>query len=522
MKNIELAQRIIQSLLDAGIEEFCLCAGARNSPFVVLFDENPQLKVYHFFEERSAAFFALGRILATRKPVAVITTSGTASAELLPAAIEGTYSSLPLIMITADRPRIYRKSGSPQSIEQVGLYSYYIEVAYDLDESNTHFSLKNLSWKKPIHVNVCFKEPLIDSAIPRLTIPDEPYRHLFPESHPRSLLDEIEDFLSVHNPLVIVSTLPRKYVASVKEFLKRLKAPVYLEGISQLRGDPELKSISIQGGERHLSLWIENKICDSVLRLGGVPTTRLWRDLEDQFNELPVLSVSYNHFPGISRDIRHFSALDVLDQITVPEKESQEIPAWKNEDQARSQKLFDSFQKFPRAEASLIYQLSKHLEGKSVYLGNSLPIRDWDLAASFEVHPTRVTGNRGANGIDGQLSTFFGWCKKDHDNWGIVGDLTAMYDLSSPWVVQFMKEFSWKLVIINNSGGQIFHKMFGRTIFLNEHQMNFEHWAKMWNIPYHRWEKVPENLSSLEKQCIIELRPDLQESRHLGTEIKDL
>src|SRR6476469_2531063 len=142
MTNIAIATRIITELLSSGIQEFCLCAGARNSPFVQVFEKNQHIKVFHFFDERSAAFFALGRIGNTRKSVAVITTSGTAAAEMLPAAVEGTYSSLPLIMITADRPKRYRGSGAPQSIEQVGLFSYYIEVCFDIDEENTHLSLK--------------------------------------------------------------------------------------------------------------------------------------------------------------------------------------------------------------------------------------------------------------------------------------------------------------------------------------------------------------------------------------------
>src|SRR5688572_9245208 len=112
MTNMQLAQNVVEQLLGAGIKEFCLAPGARNSPFVLLFDQNPHLKIYNFFDERSAAFFALGRIAATRNPVAVITTSGTAAAELLPAVVEGTYSSLPLIMVTADRPKKYRGSGA--------------------------------------------------------------------------------------------------------------------------------------------------------------------------------------------------------------------------------------------------------------------------------------------------------------------------------------------------------------------------------------------------------------------------
>ncbi len=168
MTNMELAGKIIQELVSTGVREFVLCAGARNSPLVNILDENRNLKVYSFLKNARPLFFALGRIASTRRPVAIITTSGTAVAELIPAAVEGTYSSLPLIMVTADRPKHYRGTGAPQTIEQVGIFSYYNEVALDVDAENSHVSFKSLSWKKPIHVNVCFEEPLIDGPVPKI------------------------------------------------------------------------------------------------------------------------------------------------------------------------------------------------------------------------------------------------------------------------------------------------------------------------------------------------------------------
>jgi 2-succinyl-5-enolpyruvyl-6-hydroxy-3-cyclohexene-1-carboxylate synthase len=227
MTNVNLAERVISSLLAAGVREFCLCAGARNSPFVRFFESNPNLKVYHFFEERSASFFALGRIAATRHPVAVVTTSGTAVAECLAAAVEGTYSSLPLILVTADRPKKYRGSGAPQSIEQVGIFSYYIEASFDLDSSNSHLSLAGLSWRKPIHLNVCFSEPLFDGEIKKINTPEKEYRQKLPEAFPMQLISELDQFLGQQKPVVILSTLPEKSKKSVLTFLKKLRAPVY-------------------------------------------------------------------------------------------------------------------------------------------------------------------------------------------------------------------------------------------------------------------------------------------------------
>jgi 2-succinyl-5-enolpyruvyl-6-hydroxy-3-cyclohexene-1-carboxylate synthase len=117
------------------------------------------VKLWSFFEERCAAFFALGRIQADPQPVAILTTSGTAAAELLPAVIEAYYQGLPLVLITADRPRRFRGSGAPQSIEQKDLFGPYVSACLDVEEGSS------IAWPTrlkalPLHINVCLDEPL--------------------------------------------------------------------------------------------------------------------------------------------------------------------------------------------------------------------------------------------------------------------------------------------------------------------------------------------------------------------------
>lgn len=504
MTNVELAQKVITSLQAAGVREFCLCAGARNSPFVLLFEKNPQLKTYHFFEERSAAFFALGRIAATRHPVAVITTSGTAVAECLPAAVEGTYSSLPLILVTADRPKRYRGSGAPQSIEQIGLFSYYIEASFDLDAINTHLSLNGLSWKKPIHLNVCFAEPLLDGEVATLPATVREERRRFPESFPMQLVDELLGFLERQKPVVLLSTIPEKSREAVVSFLSRLKAPIYAEGISGLRGHPALKELEIRSGERLIPKLIDEGHCDAILRMGGVPTVRFWRDLEDRRAELPVFSLGYNHYTGLSRPISHYDDLDDLSQIQVDVQKALPSDLLKF-DREKAKRAYELYEKYPRSEPGLMYALSKKMKGQSVYLGNSLPIREWDFAADFENPPLRIAGNRGANGIDGQVSTFLGWARPETENWCVLGDLTVLYDLASLWVTPQLSPKPMRIVVLNNGGGMIFKKMFnGREIFLNRHNVQFDHWAKMWDWEYSKYDGVSDDWKLADKQ-IIEL-----------------
>lgn len=521
MTNIGLAERVVQCLLSSGVTEFCLCAGARNSPLISLFDANPHLKTYHFFEERSASFFALGRMAVTRKPVAVITTSGTAAAECLAAAVEGTYSSLPLIIVTADRPKTYRGTGAPQTINQIGLYSYYIEATFDLDEVNSHVSLNGLSWKKPVHINVCFKEPLIDAPIRTLEAPKKPLRTRFPEAVPMDMVEKLEDFLTQYKPLIVVSTIPEKSKKPVLDFLSRVQAPIYVEGISGLRGQEELSPLYIRAGEKMLTKMIDHGTCNALFRLGGVPTTRFWRDLEDKYAELPVFSIGYNHFTGLSREVPHYDDLDDLARL-------QELPIkeygshWRQVDKAQCQKLHEIFDKYPRSEPSLLRALSKHIVQQNVFIGNSLPVREWDLVTSFDEAPMRISASRGANGIDGQVSTYMGWSDNRAANWCVVGDLTAMYDLSALWITPQLEANEQRIVVMNNKGGMIFDRMFGgKDIFLNRHRIEFEAWAAMWKWGYSKWEIIPDK-PELQTKHIIEVQTDEEQTRAFWRAYDDL
>jgi 2-succinyl-5-enolpyruvyl-6-hydroxy-3-cyclohexene-1-carboxylate synthase len=165
MTNLAAARQAIALARQLGVEDFCVCGGSRNAPLVVALavsrvplaeratanGERQTANIFSHVDERSAAFFALGRAKLTGRPVAVITTSGTAAAELLPAAVEAHYSGIPLILITADRPARYRGTGAPQAIEQEGLFGVY--AAGDAE-----------TWSRsgPLHINIEFDEPLID------------------------------------------------------------------------------------------------------------------------------------------------------------------------------------------------------------------------------------------------------------------------------------------------------------------------------------------------------------------------
>lgn len=196
--------------------------------------------------------------------------------------------------------------------------------------------------------------------------------------------------------------------------------------------------------------------------------------------KVAVLSVSHLPWTGLSWGDVVYGEYDLNSTIAFDEP-------WYCE-KVDVQGLIDAF---PRAEPSLIHGLSTMMPRESlVYLGNSMPIRQWDMTATLENKEFRVFASRGLNGIDGQLSTFFGMCEPGESNWCILGDLTTLYDLAGPWVLDQMKGVNVQIVVINNGGGMIFSRFSGHECMLNRHTIHFEHFAKMWNLQYERWESI--------------------------------
>lgn len=485
LTNIELAKAVLNQLASQGVERFILCPGARNAPFVSLIAKS-QNKSVTFFEERSAGFYALGCAISSRRPVAVITTSGTAVANLLPPTIEAFYSGVPLVWITADRPKSYRGTGAPQTIVQPGIFGDYAHFAGDFDVEN--FADFEIRENGPTHVNICFDEPLIDCEVEEWQWASD-----LPPDRARNSCDTRglkKLALSAKKPLILVSGL-RFGHERVIHWLSKQRCPIYLEGCSGLRGLDLLSEIELQSMPQLTDY-------DAVVRIGGVPTLRLWRDLES--STIPVFNVSDMNFPGLAReDVTTLSMQALEIETRFLHSELAEVIA---RDRSRYQQFRAKIDREPYSELGLVHRLSQQIDPNDlVYLGNSLPIRNWDQAARRDFCVRNCFASRGANGIDGQISTFFGLCDPDRRNWALLGDLTVLYDLSAPWVLR-ESPVSFHLVIINNGGGKIFAPMFNEELFENRHSLNFRHWAEFWGLSYQLWDGQGEVTAQ-----IVEIRP---------------
>ena len=451
-----LAFRVVEQLVEAGMQECVVCAGARNVAFLNVLVNEPRIKKWWSYEERSSAYFALGRIRATRRPVAVVTTSGTAVGELLPAAMEAYYTSLPLMMLTADRPRRFREANAPQTCDQKGIFGVYAPSAFDV-ELQEQIDLSMWDGRSPLHVNVCFEEPAKEKVeTGPLSFP------MFRKSVWEPPLPELTPFLEkAERLLVIVSTLRPEARESVFQFVKGLGADVYAEGISGIRGKVP-----------HIAPKLEDYT--HVLRIGGVPVTRLWRDIEEK-RGVDVLSLTEAPFAGISWGKFIHCNLEKLPQPPLKGAIAPSVPS----------------------EKGIFHDLSCRIPEESlIFLGPSLPVRDWDREATLEDRRFDIQASRGLNGMDGLISTFLGLSEKGRSNWAILGDLSTLYDLSGPWFLPQIAAKDITIAVINNRGGRIFEKMFPFfPEMLNAHQLSFEPVARLWGLAYEKWEKIPQDVA---------------------------
>ena len=491
---------VISELLALGCDEFVLCGGARNAVLVSHLCMHPKLRTFHHFEERSAAFFALGRTKATGLPCAVVTTSGTAVAECLPAVIEAHYSVLPLIIVSADRPEDFRGSGAPQAIEQDGIFTAYAHVGPD--------------WKGhgPLHLNVPLGEAKLEDPIEH----PEPEPFL-PERRSFDVL-KLRDFLSkgVFKGLVVmVGGLDEDDREETFHFLKQLAVPVVADVTSGLR--------EALGNLITPEAVLRKNLPGKVLRLGEVPVSRLWRDLEDQ-PKIEVLSICKNGLPGLARESDVIAA--EVGRIFRGLGDPQEIGDIRDDlPNARRElsRIDELLEAYPDSEPGLVRTLSIYATtSDSLFLGNSLPIREWNDFAQREVPYVNVRANRGANGIDGQLSTWLGATTDEEDAWGIFGDLTTLYDLSSPALFSQIETSGRVLVVINNNGGAIFDRLprldgmsdQQRAAIVQPHEADLSKWAEMWGINHIKvtQEEDFDLLETTESPLLLELVPSKEQS----------
>lgn len=505
----------------SGVTDAVVCPGSRSTPLAVLAAAHPDINVHIQIDERSAGFFALGMAKARQRPVMLICTSGTAAANFYPAVIEAHYSRVPLIVLTADRPHELREVGAPQAINQHFLFGnfvkFFTDAALPEEQPQMLSYIRTLAGRAaseagkrpmgPVHINVPVREPLM----PDLSA--QPFERMRTGRHvsvktgiqsvdKESLRDVTKRLASVEKGMIVCGEIhsddEKQHIIALAE---TLQYPILADPLSNLRNGKHDKAMIIDAYDSFLKDEELKEIMrpDAVIRFGPMPVSKplfLW--LRDD----PAIEQFIIDGDGGWRDPTQAGAhmihchpsvfLEAVCSAEGAKRRSDWLEKW--------QFVNDRFRSHLQA-ASMddlsfegnVYRELQHLvpENSSLFVGNSMPIRDVDTFFEKQDRSFRVYANRGANGIDGVVSSAMGLCAGTKAPVTLViGDLSFYHDLNGLLAAKKLG-IPLTVILINNDGGGIFSflpqasdKTHFEELFGTPTGLDFQHAAALYGGTY--------------------------------------
>ena len=459
-----LARVIVRQIIEAGITDVVISPGSRNAPLSLAFFEASQeglIKIHVRIDERTAAFFALGIIKSTGRPVPVVCTSGTAVANYHPAVLEANHTNLPLMVLTADRPAMLRKTGANQTTEQARIFGKAVRYFADVDGPVYPMELPLDSLRTgPIHLNLQFDEPLLsDDSSDWLSQINLAPKEFVARTKPSTLR-----LVGARGVVVIGHDRGGLTVDEITKFTKVLGWPVISE-------DP----LSFPDAVPHASIFLASPeirstlIPQSVLIIGR---TTLSRSINAYIKSSPITYVVDQRLATVDTDRqadRKFTQLPDLQGVI---QSDEWIAKW-NKVSERAQKLIQSLDGWN--EAVIARTIAANIpNGTAMFVSSSRPIRDLEGFA----HPRTgvyTYANRGLAGIDGNISTALGVAYGHEATIAVLGDLSFLHDLTG---LINKEDINCRFIVINNDGGGIFSTLPQRgvegfeTVFGTPHGLN--------------------------------------------------
>jgi 2-succinyl-5-enolpyruvyl-6-hydroxy-3-cyclohexene-1-carboxylate synthase len=635
-------EAFVAELVHAGVEHACVMPGARSTPLALMLATQPGLHAWSHIDERSGAFFALGIAKVTRRPVVVVCTSGTAAANLLPAAIEAFYAHVPLLLLTADRPPELRDCGAPQTIDQIKLYGTHVKWFAEVGTADAGLRyFRTLACQAvaracatppgPVHLNFPFREPLMpasgpppveetvdkrephpsrrsqnpstrrEKSAPAQEGPPQGERKLFFEDNNRtarpeephafggvskgarwreSTLSETEGASAADGPLGPLTPVANAIAFPPEHTVQTLAValaatsrgliacgpqdcgddfPAAVAGLAKLIGYPVLAdpASQVRSGAHDTSLVID--AYDAVFR-DGVSAHGLAPEVVLRFGPLPT-SKAFAAFLQQHPSCRHI-VVDPLAPWSDPTSSAAELLPWdpvatcaalrrhlgdiidrsgnhwqtewlraarrvRQAIEAQLDALNELF------EGKVFAELARLLpDGACLYAGNSMPIRDLETFWPVGSRHIRFLCNRGANGIDGFISSGLGAAAvSEHPLVIVAGDLAFYHDLNGLLAAK-RHGLRATIIVINNDGGGIFSFLpqggCGDQVaeyFFTPHGLDFRGAAEMYGCVFTRvasWEQFRSAVSaslSQRQTTVIEVPSDRQRNLELHQRI---
>ena len=454
------ARAVVSELLAAGVKHAVLAPGSRSAPLSIalLQAEAANLLTVHVrLDERDAGFLALGLAKASKTPVPVLVTSGSAVANLYPAVVESYQSGIPLVLLTADRPAASRGTSAPQTINQNQIFGSYVKASYDVSANDFEavrfkdlLDLSQAIHSGPVHLNLQFEMPLVPTAEHLDWQPEV----ATPTSRVQQQSDLVKLKLPSHGVVIAGDIQDGNESEAVGRLAERLRWPIICEPSSNLHHH--------QNALAHGVLLVSsNKLPapEVVITAGTVGLSRPILNLLKNVEQYYAIHLSGNG-PDLPDPVQ--AADEILSQVPEASCDVSEdwLDSWLQADASVSkivsQKLSTETLSGPAVALSV---WSSAAESDQLMVSASWPVRHIESFAPKR-DGLRVWGNRGANGIDGLISTAWGIALASKNRtYLLMGDVAFLHDIGALAVPEGAKEPDLTIVVIDNDGGGIFSQL---------------------------------------------------------------
>lgn len=555
LRNLRWAEAFIAALVEGGAREAVVSPGSRSAPLALAIHRSP-LRAHVALDERAGGYFALGLAKASRRPVALLCTSGTAAANYYPAILEARHARVPLVALTADRPPELRDAGAPQTIDQIKLYGdrvrWFSEVGTPSDAPEPLRYVASLgaraartAWGPPagpVHVNFAFREPLVPEpdVLARIAPPEPALADGAAPDAPapgRRAIERVARLLRSRPRGLIVcgpDDFDEGFAPAVAALAEATGYPILADPLSGLRYGPHDRSRVIGAYDAFLRApgFAGREAPEAILQFGAPLTSKAFHQYAARHAPFHLIVDPAGEWRDPSRRAREALAGDPAASAAALAlalaRDSEPLPEWADG--------------FGRAEAAARRALERRLETEGpgltegrlfpdlieampdpalLYVGNSMPVRDLDFHVPGSAKRLRVLGNRGVSGIDGVVSSALGaGAAGGAPLLAVVGDLSLHHDMNG---LAALREGRARavIVVVNNDGGGIFsllpiarHEEPFERFFGTPHGLDFEPLATLYGLPYARpdtWEalraRVADSLGS-GRSDLIEVRTD--------------
>lgn len=553
---------IVETLSKLGLEYAVISPGSRSTPLTIAFAQHQLINTIPVLDERSASFFALGIAKRTKKPVVLVCTSGTAGANFYPAIIEARYSHISLIILTCDRPHNLRNCHAGQTIEQVNLYGSYpqwqTELSLPSQDFNDLFYLRQniiYGWEKSlfpskgvVHFNIPFDEPLAPILTLNLTqdIQEKIKQNLIDNFPPPTVKmsygdNKLENYFHHWQKFkkgIIIAGVDKTssdiiYCHLLAKLATSLNFPVLGEALSPVRNYTDINDNLVINYDFILRnpQYDQELIPDLVILWGEYPTSKELRRWLNHHKVLTyIITENYDnldalHTNSIHVRLNHESFDKILfDTLTIPtDKDKDYLNKWLSLEKQFTvkirKKLVNTVELF---EGKISWILSQYLpENTPVFIANSMSVRYAEFFWQKNNRQLRVYFNRGANGIDGTLSTALGIAYHNQPTVLLTGDLAFLHDTNGLLINQKF-EGSLTVILVNNNGGGIFEMLpianYGDVFedyFATPQQVDFFSLSHTYSVNYQlisNWLELQSLLINLPSQgiSIVEIKTHRQ------------